>query len=46
MTGFLLYNIINIYVCNVVYINQYSYCYISNNPYIDKISIFDYYYFN
>nr|DAJ03488.1 MAG TPA: hypothetical protein [Bacteriophage sp.] len=33
-------------MCNVVYINQYSYCYISNNPYIDKISIFDYYYFN
>nr|DAX73087.1 MAG TPA: hypothetical protein [Caudoviricetes sp.] len=29
---------------DVVYIYQYSYCYISNNPYIDKISRIIYYY--
>nr|DAU18614.1 MAG TPA: hypothetical protein [Caudoviricetes sp.] len=32
-------------MCDVVYINQYSCYYIFNNPCIDKISIFDYYYF-
>nr|DAP25478.1 MAG TPA: hypothetical protein [Bacteriophage sp.] len=31
-------------MCDVVYINQYSCYYISNNLYIDKISRIIYYY--